>query len=92
MTKLSELISKLEKFKASCKPKPSKWHKVEDELPENERDVMVRFININDEEEKIYTGWYCRHSDINQEWLVYGTGVVKYVTHWRELPKPPEKG
>lgn len=53
------------------KPKPSKWHRVEDELPIDTRDVLVRL-----QEGKVIMGWH------DYKWW-----PNPYVTHWRELPK-----
>jgi len=55
------------------------WRKVEDELPEIGRDVLVYNNNI------MYGVWFadgCR--------CAAGTGPIYNVTHWMPLPNPPE--
>jgi hypothetical protein len=71
-------------FDKPIKSKPSKWHRVEDELPENSRMVLI----FSTQHQGVTIGYYssCNH------WYFYDKDIVKNsVTHWRELPKPPKK-
>jgi hypothetical protein len=58
-------------------PKPSKWHRVEDETPELYKIVFVRDAN---------KGMYTDYLKDNGKW---NSGAK--VEYWRELPKPPKK-
>jgi hypothetical protein len=62
-------------------PKPSKWRRVEDELPTNDRNVIVKIA----ESDQLFTAWI----DRCKEWQIPCS--TDHVTHWRELPKPPKK-
>lgn len=61
-------------------PKSSKWHRVEDELPDNNRDVLVK----TDVRIRLDIAWL----DKEGSWRCPTTKAK--ITHWRELPKPPE--
>jgi hypothetical protein len=74
------------------KPKRSKWHRVEDELPSPRLVVLCytpewpghqsRFIGCHDDDD----GW--QEYDFGTDGRINPRGTV---THWRELPKPPKE-
>jgi hypothetical protein len=62
-------------------PKPSEWHRVEDELPVHHRPVLVKYISSDEDYDITF------YNDMGH----WNTLVKSTVTHWRELPKPPKK-
>lgn len=58
-----------------------KWVSVDYYLPDTDRDVLV-YTDTND----MFRCWY--NSD-EKHWVRDGIVLVKDITHWRELPKPP---
>lgn len=63
------------------KPKKSKWHRVEDELPEPGKLVLVTQARTMIEAWRDENGWHDVFLGI----------PLSGVTHWREKPKPPER-
>jgi hypothetical protein len=64
-------------------PKPSKWHKVEDELPDSSRIVLALTALYVDPISAFYAG--------DKKWHCFPGQWELTITHWRELPKPPKK-
>jgi hypothetical protein len=62
------------------KPKRGKWHRVEDELPKDIRDVAIKTADGYASQ----AGWYS--PDMDKWHKLSGTEEFR-VTHWRELPK-----
>ena len=62
------------------------WISVDDELPEEYEDVLVRFIYH--EKSVVSIG---RYSDMG-EWMVNGFGFLNHITHWMEIPPLSEGG
>ncbi len=68
----------------------SEWVSVEEKLPEDRGDVLVRAYWH--ECWQVMVGWY---SEIHRHWLIitrYGEKETTEVTHWMPLPKPPTEG
>lgn len=63
--------------------RPDGWISVKESLPDSYRDVIVCL-----ETREVYCGWYDPDSRI---WHNMNGLEIESVTHWRELPKPPEK-
>lgn len=57
------------------KPKRSKWHRVEDEMPDNGRYVAVWNENVEEARIDRYDCFWWNENGANN------------ITHWRELPK-----
>lgn len=57
----------------------ARWIPVTERLPENWEDVLVYYKSVN-----------IGYIDPEEDWFVYGYGDVDEVTHWCELPEPPE--
>lgn len=63
--------------------KSLRWHKVEDELPQDgERVLMVVWGS------EVEVGYWQKHDNA---WWWAGNGVVVHPTHWMPLPDPPRK-
>ena len=64
-------------------PTASPWHRVDDVLPDDSRDVIIftasRIIGVGS---FIRPNWYQWYS---------GGGLPVDVTHWMPLPEPPEE-
>lgn len=61
------------------------WNDTKKVLP-NDREVKL-VIN-SDGKNIVGLGWY---NDLLKCWCYYGKEVSKPVTHWMNLPKPPNK-
>lgn len=65
-----------------------KWVSVDERLPENNDDVLVRYVHSNGK--RYYTvGNYLSALDT---WFTDIENDVVIITHWMPLPEPPEEG
>ena len=85
------LIEHLEAERDAALAKVPKWISVEERLPENEGDYLVRKVHSYSDKDgysQIDVCIYCKMRD--PEWI--GCGNLCKVTHWMPLPESPKEG
>lgn len=79
-----------ELYRAELEKKPG-WVSVNDKMPEEEQDVLLRFESGN-----MAVGWLCDSDEDMTFWCCYMdddyyTDCDSTPTHWMPLPEPPKE-